>query len=125
MVVFDAIVCNTDRHFGNFGFLVDNARNAICAPAPLFDHGNSLCNFAFGSDWDDLAHLRRYIRTLAPCVYDDFIQTARGMMTDRHRAMIRHLLTYRLKKHPRHALPLGRLELLSEVIRERARELLS
>ena len=23
MIVFDAIVCNTDRHFGNFGFLVD------------------------------------------------------------------------------------------------------
>lgn len=24
MIVLDAIICNTDRHFGNFGFLIDN-----------------------------------------------------------------------------------------------------
>ena len=24
MLVFDAVVCNVDRHFGNFGFLVDS-----------------------------------------------------------------------------------------------------
>ena len=29
MVVFDAIVCNTDRHYGNFGFMVDNDANKI------------------------------------------------------------------------------------------------
>ena len=46
MLVFDAVVCNTDRHFGNFGFLVDNETNQIAAPAPLFDHGNALFNFA-------------------------------------------------------------------------------
>ena len=42
MLVFDAIICNTDRHYGNFGVLVDNKTNAIAAPAPLFDHGNAL-----------------------------------------------------------------------------------
>lgn len=40
----DVIVCNTDRHFGNFGFLVDNRTIQIVAPAPLFDHGNALFN---------------------------------------------------------------------------------
>ena len=24
MLVFDAVICNTDRHLGNFGVLVDN-----------------------------------------------------------------------------------------------------
>ena len=37
MLVFDAIICNTDRHYGNFGVLVDNKTNTIAAPAPLFD----------------------------------------------------------------------------------------
>ena len=46
MFVFDAVIANTDRHFGNFGFLVDAATNTLKAPAPLFDHGNSLFNFA-------------------------------------------------------------------------------
>ena len=50
MLVFDAIICNTDRHFGNFGFLVDNKTNMIIAPAPRFDHSNSLFNFAGRDD---------------------------------------------------------------------------
>jgi hypothetical protein len=54
MFVFDAIICNTDRHFGNFGVLVDNKTNKIVAPAPLFDHGNSLFNYAAGDDLDSV-----------------------------------------------------------------------
>ena len=33
MLVLDAIICNVDRHFGNFGFMVDNRTNKITAPA--------------------------------------------------------------------------------------------
>ncbi|MDO5483695.1 MAG: XRE family transcriptional regulator, partial [Desulfovibrionaceae bacterium] len=46
MLVFDAVIANTDRHFGNFGFLVDARSNRLIGPAPLFDHGNSMFNFA-------------------------------------------------------------------------------
>lgn len=35
MLVFDALIMNTDRHFGNLGFMVDNRTNKITAPAPL------------------------------------------------------------------------------------------
>lgn len=50
MIIFDALIYNTDRHFGNFGVLVDNSTNKIVAPAPMFDHGNSLFNFAWRDD---------------------------------------------------------------------------
>lgn len=50
MLVLDAVICNTDRHYGNFGLLIDNHTNQITAPAPLFDYGNSLFNFAVGGD---------------------------------------------------------------------------
>lgn len=46
MVVFDAVIYNTDRHFGNFGVLVDGKTNKIIAQAPLFDHGNFLFDLA-------------------------------------------------------------------------------
>ena len=46
MLVFDAVVCNTDRHFGNFGLLINSNTNQVSGPAPLFDHGNSLFNYA-------------------------------------------------------------------------------
>lgn len=53
MLVFDAIICNTDRHYGNFGVLVDNKTNTIAAPAPLFDHGNSLFSLGGTDLWDN------------------------------------------------------------------------
>jgi len=42
MLVFDALIYNEDRHFGNFGLLRDNISGKIKAPAPIFDNGNSL-----------------------------------------------------------------------------------
>ena len=35
MLIFDALIFNTDRHYGNFGFLIDSHTNEIIAPAPL------------------------------------------------------------------------------------------
>ena len=52
MFVFDVVICNVDRHFGNVGFLIDSRSNQITAPALLFDHGNSLFNFAGTDCWD-------------------------------------------------------------------------
>ena len=46
MMVFDALICNVDRHLNNFGVLVDNRTNKIKCMAPLFDHGN--CTDAVG-----------------------------------------------------------------------------
>ena len=33
MLAFDALVCNTDRHMSNYGFMVDNATNEVVGPA--------------------------------------------------------------------------------------------
>lgn len=40
MLVFDAVILNEDRHFGNYGLLVDSHTNKIIAPAPIFDNGS-------------------------------------------------------------------------------------
>ena len=124
MLVFDAVICNTDRHFGNFGFLVDNETNEIVAPAPLFDHGNSLFNFAGQDALASLENLEAYAGTMVPCVYDDFFETARKVMTEEHRAALRHLLTFRFKRHSRYNLPPQRLKLIEKMVRTRARKLL-
>lgn len=42
MLVFDALVCNEDRHMGNYGVLRDSAMGAVSGMAPLFDHNMSL-----------------------------------------------------------------------------------
>lgn len=72
MIVLDAIICNSDRHFGNLGVMVDSDTNKIVAPAPLFDHGNSLFNFAGRDALESEESFQEYVDTLLPCVYDEF-----------------------------------------------------
>ena len=124
MMVFDAVICNVDRHFGNFGFLVDNRTNTIAAPAPLFDHGNSLFNFAGKDDFQSDAALTAYAETLQPCVYDDFIGTARQALTPELHEGLRRLTTWTIKKNPRYNLMNLRLKRIQEQVRMRARAIL-
>ena len=124
MLVFDAVICNVDRHFGNFGVMVDNRTNTVVSPAPLFDHGNSLFNFAGMDAWSNDAALEEYIETLAPSVYDDFLGTASAVLTPELREKLRHLLTFRFKKHPRYNLPAKRLRMIEKQVQKRAMVLL-
>lgn len=124
MIVFDAVVCNTDRHYGNFGFLVDNETNQIAAPAPLFDHGNALFNLAGMTCWMDEKELEEYIAALQPAVYDDFIGTAKELMGERQREQLRHLLTFQINPHHTYNLPARRRKLIEKQIQNRARQLL-
>ncbi len=124
MLVFDAIICNTDRHFGNFGFLVNNTTNQISGPAPLFDHGNSLFNYAGRDDLESEQTLSDYADTLVPCVYNDFIGTAKSVLTQTHRNGLRRLLNFKFKRHSRYNLPADRLRLIEKQVQSRARTLL-
>ena len=124
MLVFDAVICNVDRHFGNFGVMVDNRTNTVVSPAPLFDHGNSLFNFAGMDVWTSDAALEDYIETLTPSVYDDFLGTASAVLTPELREKLRHLLTFRFKKHSRYNLPEKRLRMIEQQVQKRARILL-
>lgn len=124
MIVLDAIIMNTDRHFGNFGFIVDNKTNKIVAPAPLFDHGNAFLNFAGHDDLENEKALNEYASTLVPCVYDDFIGTAKKVLTNKHREGLRKLLEFKFKKNSRYNLPDKRLKMIVEMIQQRAKVLL-
>lgn len=124
LIVFDAIICNVDRHFGNFGFIVDNETNQIVAPAPLFDHGNSLFSMAGRDDLESEEKLNAYAETLLPCVYDDFIETAKQVLTPEHREGLRKLLDFKFRKHPRYNLSNKRLRLIENQIHNRAKILL-
>lgn len=124
MLVFDAVVCNTDRHFGNFGLMIDNATNTIARPAPLFDHGNSLFNFAGKEYLQNAELLQQYVDTLAPCTYGDFIETAGKYMNGKNHDQLRRLLTFHFKQHSRYNLSSDSLRLIEEQVQKRARILL-
>lgn len=125
MLVFDAVICNVDRHFGNFGFLIGSRSNQIIAPAPLFDHGNSLFNFAGTGCWEREEGLEEYVQTLMPCVYDDFIGTAKQVLDAPMKQKLRGLIDFRFKKHIRYNLSEKRLRMIEGQIQKRARMILT
>lgn len=122
MFVFDAVICNTDRHFGNYGVLVDNKTNKIKGIAPIFDNGLSLFQYAMD---DDLRDIKAYAKTRSPATYPDFVQFAKETMSKRQKDMLRKLLEFKLKKHPRYNLDDKRLKIIEKFINDRAKELLS
>lgn len=115
MIVFDALICNTDRHFGNFGVLVDSRENRIIKPAPLFDHGNSLFNLAGDENWRS-EHL--------PSVYEDFFEEARRILDARNTTRLRQALNFRFADEGRIRYPKARVRLIEKQIRKRAARIL-
>ena len=124
MIVFDALIYNVDRHFGNFGLLIDSKTNRIVAPAPLFDHGNSLFNLVALDIIDNPSAMRKYAKTLLPCVYDDFVAEAKSCLSHELRNGLRKLLDFKFKRHPQYNLDSKRLSMLERMVSERAKEIL-
>ena len=121
MLVLDAIIRNTDRHLGNFGFLVDNHTNQLLRPAPVFDNG--LSSYCYVMD-NDLSNLSEQEKTLAPALYANFDEVALHVIGQKQKQELRHLLTFRLKKHSRYNLSDERVKMLESSIQEKARYLL-
>lgn len=54
MLLFDAIIYNSDRHLGNFGMLINNNILEIIKPAPIFDNGFSIMKFLMETELSNI-----------------------------------------------------------------------
>lgn len=122
MLVFDAVIYNEDRHFGNFGVLRDNHTGKIIKPAPIFDNGFSLFNFAMA---DDLENLGKYAKTRTPPYGVSFDEVCKAVMGSKQKSQLRKLLNFTFTRHPSINLPEERLTAIETQIHTRARELMS
>ena len=100
MFVLDALILNTDRHLGNFGFLFDNQTMKVKTAAPMFDHNRSLL---FDLDEDQLVKPEWYV----------------GIWQE-----LKNLDGFRFVPHPTIELPKGRLEALLDVVERQRRAIL-
>lgn len=125
MLVFDALIYNEDRHLGNFGLLRDNHSGKITAPAPLFDHGQSLLFFAGQDDLQNLASLKEYARLRSNPYNVSYEEICAEVMGPAQRAQLRRMIGFRFRRHPNLNLPEAHLSLLERVLEERVRELLA
>ena len=122
MLVFDSVIYNEDRHFGNFGVLRDNHTGQIISPAPIFDNGLSLFNFAMP---DDFKNLKEYAKTRSNPYRISYEEICKEVIGPKQKAQLRRLIGFRFKRHPSLNLPEERLTSIEKQISERVRELLS
>lgn len=121
MLVFDAVIYNEDRHFGNFGVLRDNKSGKIIASAPIFDNGLSLFNFATKEDFEDL---ESYAKTRSTPYGVSFEDVCAEVMGKTQAAQLRRLIDFKFKRHSSINLPEWRVEALEQHIQKRVVRLL-
>lgn len=113
MIVLDAVILNPDRHFGNFGFLVDNETFKILRFAPVFDHNMSMLARAMK---EDLSIDSEYIKEMGHKIGPDFIPGARAMLTERERERLQALSDVPLRLHALYNLPKERTDFLEQQV---------
>lgn len=123
MLVFDALVCNVDRHANNYGFLRDNRTGKMLSFAPLFDHNLALFPGDMASDFDDWP---RKAGSQTPAGSNlTFDQALQVIMAERHREALRRMLSFKLANHPVYPVDDERLDALNRYLGERARQMLA
>ena len=118
---FDALIFNTDRHLGNFGYLVDNDKNEIVGAAPIFDNGYGLFSPALyrpGDRLDEFSDLAKYVSRVKPALYSKWLGFPGGI-TKSMLERIKALKGFRFKRHKYYNLPQDRLRSIEKFLQSR------
>jgi hypothetical protein len=118
---FDAVIYNEDRHLGNFGVLRNNKTGEITKPAPIFDNGLSLFNYAMMDDLKGLNEYRKTRLTHSGESFDDFVKAFCGK---KQKEQLRKLIGFKFEPHKDYNWEAERFKLIEDFIQFRVRELL-
>ncbi len=122
LMLFDSIIANQDRHFGNFGMLIDNNTGKFVRPAPIFDNGFSLLCGAADQDMEDVDF---FVNNYLECRYLPLNIQAKWFVKKRHLSKLRSLLNFEFKKHPKYNIDDKTLTVLNHFIQKRARTVIN
>ena len=117
ILVFDALICNEDRHLGNFGILRDNRSGKIIRNAPIFDNGMSLFNF---SSMQELRDIDRHVGAYANHFKQSFEQQVIEFGGKQQIEQLSRLSEFRFKRHSHYNWNPERMAIIQEFIRRRA-----
>ena len=95
LLIFDYLILNTDRHTGNFGFLVNNATCLVNSFAPLFDNGMGLLGFKSQRDieaYHSISVLREFYESKGRL--GNLWEGAQFALRERHYAGLEKLVNY-------------------------------
>ncbi len=126
MLVFDAVIINEDRHFGNFGVLRNNHSGRIISPAPIFDNGLSLLCYGTKSEFEDDRLFKQYVasRTNPYGPNHQFMDLARRLIGPKQKSQLRRLIGFTFTESDVTNLPRWRTQRLESLVQKRVQELL-
>ena len=122
MLVFDALIYNEDRHFSNFGVLMNSRTCKFIGAAPVFDNGISLFNYALH---DDYFNLQDYSKTRLSYYGIPFENICSQVLDEKQRKELKRMIGFRFKRHQLYNLPDNQLRAIEKHIQFRVQELLS
>ena len=122
MLVFDALIYNEDRHFGNFGVLMDSRTCKFIGAAPVFDNGISLFNYALH---DDYYNLLDYSRTRLSYYGIPFENICSQVLDEKQRRKLKRMIGFNFVRHPRYNLQDFQLKAIEQHLQLRVQQLLS
>lgn len=120
MIVLDAVIFNPDRHFGNFGFIVNNETYEVLRFAPVFDHNMAMLARAMECD---LVPDSPYIAEMGHKISGEFVPVARAIATDETKQKLKDMTDIELKLHEQYNLPKARTDYLENAVRKQIREI--
>ena len=121
MMVFDALICNTDRHLANFGILRESRTGKFLGCAPIFDNGRSLFfNLSFGQA-DDFHHEAQFALPSWPQV--TFEEQAARLIGEKQIEQLQRLSSFEFENSKIAPFPEDYLAKLARFVRQRAKTL--
>ena len=120
LMIFDALVYNTDRHLNNYGLLVDNDSYKVEGMAPIFDNGCGMLPY-YTMDKDISEYAKKYDYQNSGLSNDDILALC---LRERHKKMLRNLVGFKFPAHPLFDLPQERIEHLEDLLQKRIQYIL-
>lgn len=121
MFVFDALICNVDRHLGNFGFLVDNKTNKIIGLAPIFDNGNSLF---YNLNEKQLVNLEKKAKTLHNPFGISNNEILKYCLGQKQKDQLARLQNFKFERNSQYSWSEKRLTIIEDFLKNRVNEFL-
>ncbi|TPR53693.1 hypothetical protein [Metamycoplasma neophronis] len=123
LMVFDALILNSDRHLGNFGMLLNNQSCIFEDIAPVFDFNKSLFfDFPLYEQKQVKKQLEEYSKR-ASRLYQSFDEQLIKFARPRHLTWVDKLKKFRLKQHPLYECNKTYFKVVQTIIKEQAKKL--
>ena len=122
LMLFDALILNTDRHLGNFGMLIDNESQKLIKAAPIFDNGLSFLNFIVQKKLTNIDSLMEDKISWFELNFDD---QAKMFAMPRHIGRLEKLSNFKFERHEFYNLDEEILQAAENFISKRSQAILN